>query len=76
MPFSPVDIFALLAALGLFAWAYGRRSSRNTQNTQYPPGPPGLPIIGNLLNFPRSSQSVEYERLGKEYGQLLLSHPL
>ncbi|KAI0267813.1 cytochrome P450 [Gloeopeniophorella convolvens] len=33
----------------------------------YPPGPKGLPLIGNLLDMPRTYQWLTYERWGKEF---------
>lgn len=34
-----------------------------------PPGPQGWPILGNILDIPRSLAWVKYKALGDKYGQ-------
>ena len=40
-------------------------------NRRYPPGPKGWPIIGNLLDVPKSMSAKEYGALSKTYGECL-----
>jgi len=58
-----------LVILFAFAWAafiYMRRAS--SRSLPLPPGPKRLPLIGNLLNVPRSFEWEAYARWGKEFG--------
>lgn len=44
----------------------------------FPPGPPGLPVIGNVLDLPKSHEWLAYQKWGKTYGTqyfVHLSHP-
>ncbi|KAJ7600311.1 cytochrome P450 [Mycena floridula] len=36
-----------------------------------PPGPRGLPVLGNILDFPRSRLWVKFTELGKKYGGIV-----
>ena len=61
-----------LVILFAFAWAafiYVRRAS--SRSLPLPPGPKRLPIIGNLLNVPRSFEWEAYARWSKEFGACL-----
>ena len=35
---------------------------------RFPPGPPGLPILGNLLDFPKSHDWLTYQAWSEQYG--------
>lgn len=36
----------------------------------YPPGPPGLPIVGNILDMPRTRPWLTFTEWGKKYGDI------
>lgn len=40
--------------------------SRNARS-MFPPGPPGWPVIGNLLDMPKSFEWVKYKEWGDRY---------
>ncbi|PPQ69882.1 hypothetical protein CVT25_005587 [Psilocybe cyanescens] len=63
----------LLTAVLVFAILYRhRRNARgNPKGFPNPPGPKPLPLIGNLLDIPRTDESSTYQDLAKQYGDLV-----
>lgn len=62
----PVSLH-LLGALGvvsliLFLWL------RSTRNALLPPGPPPLPVIGNVLDMPKTDTAQVFKEWSKLYG--------
>ncbi|KAJ6555567.1 cytochrome P450 monooxygenase [Mycena vulgaris] len=45
--------------------------SRRTRDAFKPPGPPTLPIIGNLLDIPRSREVLTYNAMADKYGDMV-----
>ncbi|KAF8908212.1 cytochrome P450 [Gymnopilus junonius] len=43
----------------------------NSKGLPHPPGPNPLPIVGNLFDLARGNETGIYERLAKEYGELV-----
>jgi hypothetical protein len=48
-------------------------SDRSRKRLPLPPGPPGLPIIGNLLDIPRSREWLKYAEWSRQYGKLAIN---
>ncbi|KAM5542456.1 hypothetical protein V8D89_003915 [Ganoderma adspersum] len=77
-----VDILllsALLCTAGILLLAV-RDLSRNTRKGHLPPGPTPLPILGNVLDIPRSSVGPAFSVLTQKYGDIvyftLLGQPM
>jgi len=66
MSLNDKDKLVILFAVAWAALIYFRRIS--SRLLPLPPGPKRLPLIGNLLNAPRSFEWEAYTRWGKEYG--------
>jgi len=60
-----IDILAVLLFLSSIRAIhdYRRRSGLS-----YPPGPRPLPIVGNLLDIPRTFSWLAYTQFSKKYG--------
>ncbi|KAG8947342.1 hypothetical protein FRC04_010790 [Tulasnella sp. 424] len=67
-----VDVCIIGAVLALGSYLRHRvvMRSRNPQGLPYPPGPRQLPIIGNLLDMPRSHYPLTHTKWLREYGPL------
>lgn len=53
-----------LALIGTYV-AY---SYLKVRSLKLPPGPTGLPIIGNILDMPKSHEWLTFSTWGKKYG--------
>ncbi|KAI0705586.1 CyP450 monooxygenase [Earliella scabrosa] len=63
-----------LAVVGVILLAFTvfyRYRLWRAQHHSSPPGPPPLPIIGNLLDVPKSMSAKEYDVLSKTYGDVV-----
>lgn len=56
-----------LLGVGLVIWLFKGRQTASP----LPPGPTPLPIIGNILDFPKSKPWEAYSRLAEKYGKFL-----
>ncbi|OJJ29875.1 hypothetical protein ASPWEDRAFT_46637 [Aspergillus wentii DTO 134E9] len=59
-------LWALAAGVLLYLYI-----SRNRRRLPVPPGPPGLPIIGNLLQAPKSEVWKVYQKWSQQYGPVI-----
>ena len=57
----------LVAAFLAFKWI--RKTKRNPRNLPLPPGPKPLPVVGNLLDLPRSSEWLTVTKWKQVYGE-------
>lgn len=62
---SPITLATVLLALAL---ALFLRQS-NSRKGPLPPGPKGWPLIGNMLDLPKSRPWVQMEKWTREYGE-------
>ena len=58
-------VFALLITVGI--------ASRKRSTLKNPPGPPQLPVVGNLFNFPRGHDWIQFQKYSKEFSKYSLS---
>ncbi|KAF8910206.1 cytochrome P450 [Gymnopilus junonius] len=64
MPMSGMDKVVLVTTLAATLFIYLRNRTRSA--LPYPPGPAKLPLLGNVLDFPRSFPWETYARWAKE----------
>ncbi|KAG6846890.1 hypothetical protein H0H93_011243, partial [Arthromyces matolae] len=65
---SPLNIaIASASTILLVAWAL-----KPTQRAPLPPGPPGLPIVGNIMDMPRSKEWITFAEWGKKWGRPMI----
>lgn len=57
-------VFALLITIGI--------STRKRSHLKNPPGPPQLPVVGNLFNFPRGHDWIQFQKYSKEFSEYQL----
>ena len=65
MSFDDKDKLVILLAIVLAALLYFKRAP--SRSLPLPPGPKRLPLIGNLLNAPRTLEWETYAQWGKEF---------
>jgi len=70
MSFDDKDKLVILLAIVLAALLYFKRAP--SRSLPLPPGPKRLPLIGNLLNAPRTLEWETYAQWGKEFSACLL----
>lgn len=63
-PYLIVDVLAAAFALWFLRKIFDRSRDRHL-----PPGPRGLPIIGNLLDLPKSQEWVTYSLWTDKWGE-------
>lgn len=62
---------AVLGLLGLFLFTHVVKSVSKFKSTNLPPGPKPLPLIGNLLQVPKTSQWQTFYSWSKKYGPVM-----
>lgn len=67
-PTSTSVLAAIVAVAVLYALTGKRRSK-----AKLPPGPPGLPVVGNILDIPKSRPWVKFAEWTDKYGELRVS---
>ncbi|KAF8154807.1 cytochrome P450 [Crassisporium funariophilum] len=72
--FASYHVFAFfVVTLFLYVTLRRRRIHRlaNPRGLPYPPGPTPLPIVGNIFDIARDNETAAYQRLAKQYGDLV-----
>ena len=64
---SESNVLALFATLACFLFL---RRATQQKELPLPPGPKGLPIIGNVLQMPRTHIERGFAKLSEKYGAL------
>ncbi|TFY79082.1 hypothetical protein EWM64_g4930 [Hericium alpestre] len=73
MPSLVFDVAALVIGLAFASFVYDRRRKRSPHaHLPFPPGPKGLPLIGNLLDLPKSNEWEVYDKWSKEFDSGLI----
>ena len=63
---SAVIMLVLGSGLAILAYTTHRNPSG-----PFPPGPTALPLLGNVLNFPKSLDPQTFHKLTQKYGERL-----
>ncbi|CAL1706645.1 unnamed protein product [Somion occarium] len=58
------------SALFLVAWVIIRLSKLGSREPSLPPGPPTIPLLGNMLDFPKSRVHLKFTEWARQYGDL------
>lgn len=66
---SESNVLALFATLACLVRLFLRRATQRKE-LPLPPGPKGLPIIGNVLQMPRTHIERGFAKLSEKYGAL------
>ncbi|KAJ6475954.1 cytochrome P450 [Mycena vitilis] len=69
MPFSPLQSIGV--ALG--SWVLYSTIRSYSSRRALPPGPPGLPLIGNLLDVPKSQEWLAFMKMSQKYCSEIIS---
>ena len=72
---DPLGPLVLLLPICVFAVFATYRRSRKDVQLPLPPGPKPLPLVGNVLDVPKTMSALEYDALTQKYGLLLLHAP-
>lgn len=67
MPISLLDVALLGLALFLLS-----RVFKVKRPAPFPPGPKGLPIVGNVLDMPRSHEWITFSEWANKWGNTLV----
>ncbi|KAH9937830.1 CyP450 monooxygenase [Epithele typhae] len=67
---SPAQAYVLLACIVLVSIIY-YKSRPPRSRLPLPPGPKPLPLIGNMLDIPKTMSSAEYYALSRKYGDIV-----
>ncbi len=51
-----------------------RAIHRRKKYARFPPGPSPLPIVGNILDFPRTHLGREFSALSNKFGAFAMPH--
>ena len=62
------SIILLLLLVVLSVW---RLFNRRRKSLPLPPGPPGLPIVGNLLDMPKTYEYETYREWSRQFGTIM-----
>lgn len=68
MPTNYAALSLGLAAIVTFCLLVVRRLTRSRRMPAMPPGPKGLPLIGNLLDMPKTQEWKTFAKWGEKWG--------